>query len=223
MNAKTKKKIISIVNCFEMGTKHIQYDQITLLNDGPGQKKQVTLSFGATQAGTLQRIINLYIERKGQFANDFKPFLPKLNKIPDLANDKDFINLLMKSSKEDQLMKDIQDEIYEIIYFVPAKQWSEDAEFIYPLSYLVIFDSMLQSGSIMKFLRNKFPEKLPNNGGDEKKWIEAYLTTRDKWLSNHSNKAVRNSSYRTKDLLRVLRSNDWNLEKPVKANDIIVD
>jgi chitosanase len=223
MNATTKKKIISIVNCFEMGTSHIQYDQITILNDGPNKVKQFTGSFGVTEAYNLKTLIELYIQKKGKFSKEFEKYLPNMGKKFILADDKSFHTLWKKAAREDVLMREAQDETYENIYYKPAEQWSIDAEFIYPLSYLIVFDSMLQSGSIMKFLRNKFPEKLPSNGGDEKAWIKAYLTVRNDWLSNHSNKAVRNSSYRTRDLLRIIHDNDWYLEKPVKANDIIVD
>lgn len=222
MDSETKKKIISIVNCFEMGTPHIQYDQITILNDGPNKVKQFTGSFGVTEAYNLKPLIELYIQKEGKFSQEFKRYLPNMGKKFVLADDKSFHALWKKSAKEDALMREAQDEIYERIYFVPAEKWSETAKFVEPLSYLVIFDSILQSGSILTSLRNKFPEKLPNNGGDEKAWIKSYVTVRNSWLSNHSNKAVRNSSYRTRDLLRIINNNDWDLEKPVKANDIIV-
>lgn len=223
MDADTKKKIISIVNCFEMGTPHLQYDQITLLHDAPGKQLQVTLSVGFTQAGSLQKVVHAYIDKHGTYASDFTKYLPKLNKIPDLALDKEFIKLLKKASKDDQLMKDAQDEIFEQIYFQPAEKWSETAGFEHPLSYLVVFDSFLHSGSIMKMLRNRFPEKLPNNGGHEKEWIEAYARTRLSWLRNHSNQAVRNSAYRMRDIIRIINNDDWDLEKPVEANGIVVD
>lgn len=222
MDSNTKKKIISIVNCFEMGSPHIKYDDITLLHDAPGNQLQVTISFGMTQAGSLQKLIKNYIALHGKYASDFVSFLGKLDKIPDLALDHKFLELVKKASGDDQIMKDAQDEIYESTYFLPAEKWSETAGFELPLSYLVVFDSFLQSGSIMKMLRNRFPETLPNNGGTEKEWIRAYAKTRLNWLRNHSREAVRNSAYRMRDITKIINDDDWELENSVSANGIII-
>jgi chitosanase len=221
MDADTKKKIISIVNCFEMGTPHIQYDQITLLHDGPGKILQFTGSVGFTEAYNLKKVIQLYIDKGGELSKEFARYLPDMGKKFTLARDTKF-HKLWKESAEEQLMKDAQDEIYESTYFLPAEKWSETAGFELPLSYLVVFDSFLQSGSIMKMLRNRFPETLPNNGGTEKEWIRAYAKTRLNWLKNHSRVAVRNSAYRMRDITKIINDDDWELENPVSANGIII-
>lgn len=217
MDASTKKKIISIVNCFEMGTPEIQYEQTSFLNDGPGGIKQYTQSFGATEfGGNLKKLVELYVKKEGKYASDLKSYIPRIGKTPSLVNDKKFVELMKKASLEDQLMRDAQDELYEKIYFLPAEKWADAANFEEPLSYLVVFDSFLQSGSILKFLRNRFPETLD----DEKAWVTAYSKTRYEWLKNHSNKHIKNSAYRMKDILKIIKDDDWDLEKPVIANDI---
>lgn len=214
MTDATKQKILSIVNCFEMGTPHLQYDQITRLHDGPGKVLQFTGSFGVTEAYNLKKLIELYIAKGGKFADEYKPYLKDMGKKFTLANDSKFGLLWKKSAREDQLMRDAQDEIYEELYFIPAVKWCEQANFKTPLSHLVIFDSILQSGQILPFLRKRFAETTAN----EKSWVKAYTATRDKWLRTHSNKAVRNSAYRTKDLLKIIADGDWELEHPVIAH-----
>lgn len=222
MENKIANKIKSIINCFEMGSPHLIYEQITLLHDGPNDVLQFTGSFGVTERYNLKKLILLYIDNHGKYASDFFPYLKNMGKIFTLANDSNFKALWVKASKEDQIMKDAQDEIFDLLYFKPAEEWSKLAEFEHPLSYCVIADSFLHSGSIMTKLRNRFPEVLPNKGGDEKEWIKQYTNVRLAWLQSSSNEAVRTSSYRVKDLIRIINSDDWELDNPVKANDIIV-
>jgi hypothetical protein len=47
-----------------------------------------------------------------------------------------------------------------------------------PLSMLVVYDSFIHSGSVPMFLRKRFIERPPANGGDEKKWIGSYVEVR---------------------------------------------
>lgn len=219
MDTATKKKIISIVNCFEMGTPYIQYAQTSFLNDGPKGIKQYTQSYGATEfGGNLKKLVALYVENHGIYAKELTPYIERIGKMPSLVGDKNFIELMKKASIEDEIMRDAQDTLYENTYFLPAEKWAENANFDEPLSHLVVFDSFLQSGSILKFLRNRFPETLDN----EKEWVSAYAKTRYDWLRNHSNKHIKNSAYRMKDILKIINDDDWDLDRPVSANGIIV-
>lgn len=213
-------KIKKVINMMEMGTPNLKYDDITILPDGPNGRRQITLSVGFTEyGGNLKKVVETYIKMDGKYADDFKKYVDKIGKT-SLVNDKEFINLLKKASKEDQIMKDAQDKVYEDVYIRPAINWAKSRGFTHPLSFLVVIDSFLQSGQVFAFLRNRFPEKTPVDGGDEKDWITAYVETRHNWLKNHSNRAVRNSSYRTKDYLKMISNNNWDLKDPVKANGV---
>lgn len=215
-------KIKKIINSMEMGTPNMKYDDITILPDGPNKLRQITLSVGFTQfGGNLKKVIELYIKKGGKYADQFKPYLEGMEKLTSkLVDDKKFIELLKTASREDQLMKDAQDEIYDKVYLQPAINWAKSRGLTHPLSYLVVIDSFLQSGQVFTFLRNRFSEKMPIDGGDEKDWITAYVETRNKWMSNHSNRAVRNSAYRTRDYLKMIANNNWKLDDPVIANGI---
>lgn len=214
----TCKKIWSIVNCIETGTSFFDYSQITILPDGPNRIRQLTLSVGFTQSSTnLEKVIRLYLDKKGKYSNRFTPYLKRISTDFGLVNDKNFIDALVTSSKNDQLMRDAQDEIFDQVYFGPALKWCEKEGIKTPLGILVVYDSMLQSGQIFTFLRNKFVEKTPAHGGDEKKWISSYVNVRNNWLSNHSNKAVRNSAYRTRTYIKLIEANNWDLKGPIKT------
>ena len=73
---------------------------------------------------------------------------------------------------------------------------------------LVIYDSFIHSGSILPFLRQKFTENVPVNGGDEKKWIKQCVDTRHNWLENHSKLILRNTIYRTQCFKNQIKANN---------------
>lgn len=218
MEPAVKKKIWNILNCIETGTPFFAYDSITILPDGPDQAKQVTLSVGFTEAGgSLRKVVERYVQKNGKFVNWFAPYKDRIGKRPFLVNDRNFISILVHASKNDPLMREAQDEIYEEVYFKKAMDWCQAEGITTPLGMLVIFDSLLQSGAVFTFLRNRFSERTPAHGGDEKKWIAGYVTARNNWLSTHSNKPVRNSAYRTKTYLQLISKNEWDLKKPVRT------
>jgi chitosanase len=111
------------------------------------------------------------------------------------------------------MMMQAQEEMFDKLYLGPAFTWASKYGFALPLSYLVIADSFLHSGSMLDFLMNRFPEKKPSAGGDSKKWIAAYTNARKDWLANHSNRILRNTVYRCNCFLAQIDKNNWNLEE----------
>jgi len=95
-------------------------------------------------------------------------------------------------------------------------KWARENGLVLPLSVLVIADSFLHSGSVPVFLTKRFPEKRPANGGEERAWTNAYLSTRRKWLATHSNKLLRVTVYRADCFLREIGRGNWELtQSPV--------
>jgi len=217
-----KKKIIQVVNVMETGTPEGRYDQVTILADGKNGTKQITYGRSqATEHGNLKNIIQRYVNSGGKFAGEFSPFLPLIGKKP-LVNDTTFKQLLKTSAKEDPLMREAQDETFEVLYYAPAMHFFDQEKFTLPLSMLVIYDSYIHSGSIPAFLRSRFPEATPLRGGDEKEWIAEYLRVRQHWLANHPKKVLHPTVYRTKAYLEAIRQDNWQLDKPLNAHGVIV-
>ena len=160
----------------------------------------------------------MYVKVNGTYAKDFKPYLSLIENKPLVDNEK-FIALLKKSAK-DSVMQKTQDEFFDEFYWYPALKWTEDHGFDTPLSILTIYDSFVHSGGILVFLRNKFKEPTPENGGDETEWIKQYLTVRKNWLANHSRKILRKTVYRINDIQQAVYKNDWELKFPFTANGI---
>jgi chitosanase len=213
--------IKKILLAFEQSRTSIGYDKIYTFNDGPNNIKQITLSFGITEYGNLKKLIEDYCSKDGKHKPYFEKYLAKIGKIP-LSEDLDFISLL-KAAGSDPLMQLCQDQAFDNLYINRAYKFCDTNELNLPLSRLVICDSYLQSGSILSFLRNKFSEKIPVAGGDEKKWIQSYCTVRRDWLKNHSRKILNKTIYRMDFMLDRIKKGDWDLtQSPFNANGLII-
>lgn len=217
-----KTKIIRIVNVFETGTPDGKYDALVIFPDGRNGSRQITYGRSqTTEQGNLRNLLERYIALNGVFAEDLRPYIPKVGSVP-LVNDKAFKALLKKSAKEDAVMRQAQDETFEILYFQPALHFFNAEQFALPLSLLVIYDSYIHSGSIPAFLRSRFPERTPLRGGDEKAWIKAYTKTRQHWLATHKKKILHPTVYRTKTFLNEMDKGNWMLDLPVTTQGITI-
>jgi chitosanase len=215
-----KGKIQSILNVFETGSLKGDYSKISIFADGPKSMRQITYGKSqTTEWGNLNKLVKKYVDLNGQYSAFFRPYLSKIGKV-SLVSDIAFINKL-KSAGKDPLMIKAQDEFFDETYWIPAMRFVRDNKFTSPLSALVIYDSYIHSGGILDFLRQRFLEKTPVNGGNEKKWIEQYLNTRQTWLANHSRPILRSTTYRTKNMLSAVKENNWNLDKPFYANGVV--
>jgi chitosanase len=188
-------------------------------------RRQITLSIGFTEGGgNLKKLLERYVEAEGPLARDLQAFLPGLGDKSrgSLAGNHAFIELLKKAGT-DPIMKRVQCEQFDAMYLNPAMSWAEQHGFTLDLSFLVIADSFLHSGSMLGFLMAKFPEKKPNAGGDEKKWISEYLDARAGWLRNHSNPILRKTVYRVECFMHEAHKDNWNLDQePLVMNGTIV-
>jgi chitosanase len=203
------RKIKNVLNIAEQGTHDIPYSKVEVMNDGPSEKAQITLSVGFTQfGGNLGKVIAEYVKRGGKY-----PELANY-KLSDsaLPQNKGFKGLL-KSAGSDPIMQSVQDELFEKLYIQPGIQWAESEGFTFPLSYLVVCDSFLHSGSILAFLRKRFDEMTPAHGGTEKIWVNQYTDVRHDWLAYHKNKLLRRTIYRTKYYKQLLAAGDWGLDR----------
>ncbi|WP_316797381.1 chitosanase [Pedobacter agri] len=223
-----KKKIEQIVNVFETSSILGKYHIIAKhqdYNDPISKTRIVQVTYGRSQTtefGYLKDLIVDYVNQNGMFANVLKPYLSSIGKLPSLATNEIFCKALIDAGKTDPIMKRCQDELFDRKYFQVANQWFSKNGFTLPLSFLVIYDSQIHSGSILQFLRNRFSTLVPIKGGLEKEWITNYVDARQDWLQNHSNQILRNTVYRTNCFNQQIAANNWNLEQPVIANGIAV-
>jgi chitosanase len=186
-------------------------------NDGPNKTPQWTLSIGFTEmGGNLKPVIERYLEHGGVLVVQFAPHLAVMG--TKHITDPAFKTLLQDAGKEEAMVL-AQQEIFDEKYLGPAFTWAKKYQFGKPMSFLVIADSFLHSGSMLDFLMNRFPEKKPVDGGDEEAWIKAYLKTRREWLAGHSNQILRGTVYRVDCYLDQIKKNNWLLaDSPVNMH-----
>jgi chitosanase len=186
--------------------------------DGNNGRKQATVSIGFTaDGGNLRKMLETYVDNRGTFGEQFAPWIAIL-KMGDPCTEMDFRHLVREAA-QDPTFSSTQRQCFEDLYLGPAFQWGKDNGFALPLSYLVIADSFLHSGSVLSSLRNKFEEKVPKDGGDEKAWTIAYTKVRRFWLANHSRDILHATVYRCDCYLREIERENWDLnEEPIVMN-----
>jgi len=115
-------------------------------------------------------------------------------------------------------------EFFEEQFFRPAIEWADEHGLTFPLSALVIYDSFIHSGSILRKLRAQFREPVPSQGGDERTWTQSYVEARHRWLAGHKRKPLRNTTYRMRCFETEIRRHNWYLDlRPIRANGVKVD
>lgn len=217
-----REKIEAVVGYFETDSK-TGYGKVTSVSGDKGQ-----LTYGKHQTtmptGNLYLLIRAYLDEPMAQHKELENWLRDLkNANPKLNTDKALHEVLRKAG-DDPVMQKVQDEFFDQKYWQPALRWANKNGFETPLALVVIYDSFIQSGQILPFLRRRFPALPPAAGGKEKEWITQYVETRHHWLSTYSasknkktNQLLRNSSYRTEELQNLIRSNNWQLESPFKV------
>lgn len=213
-------KIVQVLNVFETGSKEGKYDMLVVYNDflyNSQRYRQITYGKSqTTEFGNLQSLLKMYVSSGGVYSNLINPYINRIGLITggfpqSLCDDENFKSLLRKTAKEDIKMREIQDEFFERYYFQPALAFFSHHKFTLPLSLLVIYDSFIHSGSILMFLRQRFAELPPLQGGDEKRWITQYVNARHEWLKTHPYQTLRKTIYRTDLFKRLITDGNWNL------------
>jgi chitosanase len=228
INAAQKNKILQVVNVFETGSPQGEYGKVVVYADGPvgsDGKRMKQITYGRSQTtefGVLKILLQQYVDAGGQYAAGISPYLSKIGKQPSLHGDSAFKKLLRDAGTNDPVMAATQDKFFDQLYYQPAYQWFVANKFTLALSLLVIYDSYIHSGSILPFLRERFPERVPKNGGDEQTWIKQYVNVRHNWLAGHPNTILRGTIYRTNCFKAAISKGNWDLSMPVNANGVII-
>jgi chitosanase len=212
-----------VINVFETGSVQGHYAAIAIFNDGPNGMRQITYGRSqTTEYGHLEALIKMYVDAHGLFGEQLRPYIAKIGEIP-LVDDSDFKRLLRDAATNDPKMREVQDDFFDKKYFQPAMAWTVANGFTLPLSALVIYDSFIHSGGILWFLRKRFPEAPPANGGNEKKWIQQYVVTRQNWLITHSNPDLHATVYRTRCFICEIDRDNWFLDRlPIETQGVRV-
>ena len=223
LTANQRNLIERLINTIETGRPDGDYGAISIYADGPNDIKQITYGRAqTTEYGNLRKVVQMYVAAGGTYSADLAPYAERIGSEP-LTNDALFKSLLRDAGRSDPVMRRIQDQFFEQVYFLPAMCWADDNGFTKALSALVIYDSYIHSGQILWFLRQRFSENPPGMGGSEEIWMSEYVRVRHDWLSNHHRPAVRKSIYRTQAFKEQIALDNWDLQEvPVQMNGVDV-
>ena len=223
--------MLKVINCFEHSTVVPQYNRVSVLRDSIKRDDsnivdiKLQVSYGIIQFNESSYLKNLLIDytvQNGAYAKDFLPYIDLIGTCV-LHQDTDFKSLL-RLAGQDHIMRKCQDAIYEENFINPALKWADNEGFTLPLSTLVILDSFVHSGSVPMFIRRRFKEPVPRNGGTEKDWISEYILHRKKWMLSHKNTLLRNCAYRMNCFAALIADDNWMLEKlPIFANGVKIE
>ena len=220
---KQKQLIEAVVNVFETGVSGGIYNSVSITKDGPNGCRQI--SYGRSQVtefGSLRNLIKQYIKSGGAYWKKFDYYIELIGN-KSLVDDEDFKRLLKDAAFFDEKMRVTQDVFFDKHYFFPALEWANDQGFTKALSMLVIYDSYIQSGGIRDAIRNKFPERTPVNGGNERVWVTQYVESRRKWLATRKNDLTNKTVYRMDTMMDLIDRDNWDLSQlPIVANGFYV-
>ncbi len=223
LTPRQRRIIEQVVNVFETGTPAGDYANLSIFEDGPNSVRQITYGRSqTTEYGKLRDLIRMYVAAGGLYSQALAPYLPRIGH-ESLVDEDRFKELLVRAGREDAVMRKTQDRFFDELYFRPAIAWADDNGFVLPLSGLVVYDSFIHSGAILKTLLDKLAMPLPGEGGDEPEWIAGYVKTRHQWLATHYRPIVRKTTYRTSCLLCEIERGNWNLDLlPVVVKNVPV-
>lgn len=225
-----KKVIDSVLSIFETGRvpTAASYSTCTVLSDGAG------ISYGKHQstdrAGSLDKIVDLYIQQGGKHSEELKQFIPKLaanesakldpKNIPSWAK---YLIGVLKEAGKDPIMQSAQDAIFDSCYWIPSVGHSAKIGLTTALGHLVVYDTCIHSGpGGVAVIRARFPEASPANGGDEKAWVRAYIYARRAWLASNPNPLVKKTVYRSDALMDIVKSGNWSLATPLTIRGVAI-
>lgn len=215
-----KNRIQSIINIFETGSPEGDYSNISIFNDGPGNRKQITYGRSqTTEFSSLNKLIEMYVEANGEFSKALKPYVGRIGKLPSLHLNEVFKSLLRKAGKDD-VMKKTQDSFFDKVYWKKAFDFFTENGFTHPLSLLVIYDSTVHGG--LSIVRKKFAEKVPSSGGNEKKWISDYCAARKFWLENHPRKILHSTTHRPALFSKEIKKGNWDMSEKIPVEQYLV-
>jgi chitosanase len=223
-----KRVIDSILSIFETGKlpTPASYSTCTILSDGAG------ISYGKHQstdrAGSLDKIVDLYIHRGGVHAADLLPHVKRLaaneSALVDPRNPPTWATQLigvLRAAGADPIMQQSQDEVFDSNYWVPALGHAQSLGLVTALGHLVVYDTCIHSGpGGVAVIRARFPELPPVKGGDEKAWVRAYVKARSAWLTSSSNPLVQRTVYRMDAIEKIIGEDNWSLSTPLTVRSV---
>ena len=204
------RTIRALVNLFETGQVLGDYGSVTVIEGDTGH-----LTFGRSQttlAGNLHKLIAQYCANVGaRFGPRLAEWLPRLE-ARDLTLDRDTkLHNVLRASADDPVMRETQDEFFDMTYFDPAVAAATRFGITEPLGVAVVYDSKVHGS--WERIRDRVPGKPPDRG--ERAWVRDYVAARRAWLAGNKRADLRATVYRMDACARLIEQDMWSLELPL--------
>lgn len=205
----------AIVNLFETGHVLGDYGQVTVLAGDTGH-----LTFGRSQttlgSGNLHKLLQQYCDNAGaRFGRRLAAFLPRVAARDNALDSDARLHNLLRATADDPVMRDVQDQFFTDVYFLPAMRTADRQGIGLPLGRAVVYDSFVH-GSWAK-IRDRVSGTPASRG--EKAWVSDYVAARRNWLATHPRGDLRPTVYRMDAFLRLIELDAWGLELPLVVRD----
>jgi chitosanase len=198
------------------------------------------VSYGKHQAtlasGTLGQVLSAYYARSQSAVSQAlqQNYDPRVRaKDQTLRSDTAFRELLVQAAAE-PAMSQAQDIVFEQQFYQPAIAKARQCNLTSPLGLAVVYDISIQGGwvQVLGRLTNRLGASVVGqNNIDEERWIAVFLEEREAWLNDiaqaadargdHASAvALRNSTYRPRELRALAQSGNYALRSPLQVRGV---
>jgi|GEM_PF-2106674 hypothetical protein len=150
-----------------------------------------------------------------------------------LRHDTTFRDLLIQAAAE-PAMAEAQDAVFEQQFYQAAIARARQCNLSSPLGLAVVYDICIQGGwaqVLTRLTRRLGTGVVGENNVDEERWISVFLEEREAWLNDiaqaadargdhASATALRNSTYRVRELRSLAQAGNYALEGPLRVRGI---
>lgn len=215
-----KKTAQSIVNIFETGKPLGDYGNVTVLNGDTGH-----LTYGRSQttlaSGNLALLLHAYCNADGVFSEALKSSLSAFDRRDIKLDHNEKVKSLLRQAGDDPVMRTVQDDFFDRVYWGPALKSAAAVGAGKPLSISVIYDGRIH-GSFERIRDMTNEQHGPFAVVGEDEWIKSYVVIRRHWLATHGNTLLHGTVYRMDALMKLIEAGKWDLPLPLTVRNVII-
>jgi chitosanase len=202
----------ALVHALAAGELRVGYDTVAAVAG------DARLAFGRPRAtlgsGHLHLLVERYCAAVGaRFGARLRAWLPALAARSAGAERDAKLHNLLRASADDPLMRDLQDGLFDELYWAPALRAAGRLGLRSPLAAAVVHDSWMQGGWTQLRDRTLAAGSVQQLG--EHEWLRRYVALRRDWLASHPNALLRECVARMDAFQRLIADEAWALPLPL--------
>jgi chitosanase len=202
-----KKTAQAIVNIFETSSVLGDYGSVTVIPGDTGH-----LTFGRSQttlgSGNLFLLLQEYCGNAGaKFAAGLQGFLPRFASKDLTLDTEDHLHNILRATADDALMRETQDEFFDVKYWQVAERAAQRIGITTPLGIAVVYDSTVHGS--LDMIRKRTTDAV----GDP-------ATCGEQAWSTSPRKDLQATVYRMDAFQRLIDQSQWGLQLPLVVRSL---